>query len=242
MLGARPAIWQRAVKNGDASFFGLGVPMLSAQGAFTQEELKRSALANLGWWHHSLENTIDKLDFTFMQEHLRLYAAYLWELCTAVVLPFEFVTVADQFIERLIQLAPGAEGLGLAAAADRARAFRAAAERLEASAALWRGRYGENQVRDEAPAEALNGCMKRLSRALVPLASTSKGSYGHDPYGFTPQATMIPSLFDTPHYANLADGEDRWMLETQLVRERNRIADTLDDCRRDIELTVANVG
>ena len=89
------------MKNGDASFFGLGVPMLAAQGAFTEDELKKTALANLGWWHHAIENTIDKLDFAFMADHMRVYAAYLWELCTAVVLPFEFVSVADQFIERL---------------------------------------------------------------------------------------------------------------------------------------------
>ena len=69
ILGSRPAAWRRAVKNGDSSFFGLGVPMLAAQGAFTEEELKRTALANLGWWHHSIENTIDKLDFAFMADH-----------------------------------------------------------------------------------------------------------------------------------------------------------------------------
>ena len=115
LLGDRPAQWRRAVKTGDASFFGLGVPMLAAQGAFTEEELKRSALANLGWWHHSLENTLDKVDFADLATHLSVYAGYLWELCTAPILPFEYVSVADQ-------LQPGAERLGLAGARDRARA------------------------------------------------------------------------------------------------------------------------
>ena len=237
ILGAKPATWRRAVKNGDASFFGLGVPMLAAQGTFTEVELKRTALAGLGWWHHSLENTIDKLDFTYMQEHLRLYAAWLWELCTAPVLPFEFVTVADMFIERLDTLKAGAEGVGLAGAADRARAFKASAERLEVAAAQWRRRFADG-AKDDAPADALNACMKRLSRALVPLASTAKGAYGHDPYGYTPQGSMIPSLYDTPRYARMADGKARWMLEIELVRHRNRVADALDDCRRDVETTL----
>ena len=56
-----------------------------------------------------------------MADHLRVYAAYLWELCTAVVLPFEYVSVADQFIERLDQLKAGAEGVGLQGAVDRAQ-------------------------------------------------------------------------------------------------------------------------
>jgi hypothetical protein len=242
ILGSRPFAWRRAAKTGDSSFFGMGVPMLAAQGAYTEEELKKTALANLGWWHHSVENTIDKLDFGFMADHVRVYAGYLWELCTAVVLPFEYVGVADQFIERLDQLKAGAEGVGLQGAVDRAKAFRAAAERLDAAAQDWRGRYAAGKTKDEAPADALNACMKRLSRTLVPLASTAKGTYGHDPYGFTPQGTMIPSLYDVPRYAKLGDGEERWMLETQLVRDRNRIADALDDCRRLIDDTLARIA
>ena len=238
LLGNRPFAWRRAVKNGDASFFGLGVPMLAAQGAFTEEELKKSALANLGWWHHSVENTIDKLDFEFMADHLRLYAAYLWELCTAVVLPFEYVSVAEAFIARLEELKPGAEGIGLAGAIEAAKAFKASATRLEAMAQDWRQRYAGGKLSDEAAADSLNDCMKRLSRALVPLASTAKGSYGHDPYGYTPQGTMIPTLYDVPRYAKLGDGEARWMLETQLVRDRNRIADALSDAKRLIEDTL----
>ena len=241
LLGNRPFAWRRAVKNGDASFFGLGVPMLAAQGAFTEEELKKTALANLGWWHHSIENTIDKLDFEFMADHLRLYAAYLWDLCTAVVLPFEYVSVADAFIERLDELKAGADGIGLAGAVDNARAFKAAAEKLEAVAQTWRQRYAASESADEAAADRLNTCMKRLSRTLVPLASTSKGTYGHDPYGYTPQGSMIPTLYDVPRYAKLGDGEERWMLETQLVRDRNRIADALIDCRRLIEGTLRDL-
>jgi Peptidase family M28 len=242
LLGNRPFAWRRAVKNGDASFFGLGVPMLAAQGAFTEEELKKTALANLGWWHHSIENTIDKLDFEFMADHLRLYAAYLWDLCTAVVLPFEYVSVADAFIERLDELKGGAEGIGLEGAVDAARAFKVAAEKLEAVSQDWRQRYAAGTTTDEAPAERLNACMKRLSRALVPLASTSKGAYGHDPYGYTPQGSMIPTLYEVPRYAKLGDGEERWMLETQLVRDRNRIADALLDCRRLVEATLRELA
>ena len=238
ILADRPASWRRAVKNGDASFFGLGVPMLAAQGAFTEDELKQTALANLGWWHHSVENTIDKLDFDYMADHLRVYAAYLWELCTAIVLPFEYVSVADQFIERLDQLAPGTEPVGLTSAADGARAFKSAAGRLDEAANTWRRSYASGATTDEAAAEILNDCMKRLSRALVPLASTAKGTYGHDPYGYTPQGTMIPSLYDSERYAKMADGEDRWMLEIQLVRDRNKVADALADATTLIDETL----
>jgi hypothetical protein len=241
VLGGREATWRRAVKNGDASFFGLGVPMLAAQGSYTEAELKQTALANLGWWHHSVENTIDKLDFAYMGVHLQVYAAYLWELCTAVVLPYEFVTVADHFLARLEELNKAAGSVGLDGAAERARAFKASAERLDTAAQDLRRRYADGSLTDEGPADVLNACLKRLSRTLVPLASTSKGSYGHDPYGYTPQGTMIPSLFDAPQLATLPEGEERWMLETQLMRARNHVADALDDCRRLIDDTLSHL-
>ena len=86
--------------------------------------------------------------------------------CTALVLPFSFVETADQFIERLPALAKAGDTIGLAGAIERAQAFGAAAQRLDEAAQTWRER------KDEAAADALNTCMKRLSRTFaMPLSS-----------------------------------------------------------------------
>jgi hypothetical protein len=242
MLGERPIRWHRAVKHGDSSFFGLGIPMIAGEGTFTRAELEATALAGLGWWHHSIENTIDKLDWSFMQEHLRVYAGWIWEMATAPVLPFEFVSVADQFIDRLTELRVDGDPINLTGAIRRAREFRSNAAALDAAAAKWRERYEKGEVSDEGPAAIINACLKRLSRMLVPIASTARGTYGHDVYGYTPQRTMIPSLFDVPRLAKLSpDSEDRWMLEVQLIRDRNRVADALTDCRLLVEDTLRQV-
>ena len=136
MLDGRPIHWHRAAKNGDSSFFGLGIPMIAGEGAFTRAELEATALATLGWWHHSIDNTIDKLDWTSMQDHLRVYAGWIWEMATAPVLPFEFVSVADQFIERLNQLRVEGDPVNLTRAIVRAQEFRAAAVTLDGGAAF----------------------------------------------------------------------------------------------------------
>jgi hypothetical protein len=242
LVGSRDPHWRLAVKVGDASFFGLGAPMLHAEGAFTEGELRATALANLGWWHHSLECGIDKVDFTWMVDHLRVYASYLWELLTATVLPFRYAAVGDQFTGRLAELAPAGQSIGRDGTLAEARRFRAAAARFDEVADAWRERYRQNGSGDGQPAELLNRCMKRVSRLLVPILSTAKGTYGHDPYGFTPQTTVIPSLYDVPRLATLADGEERWMLETQLVRDRNRVTDALVDARKLIEDAVKQLG
>src|SRR5258708_40283482 len=90
--------------------------MYAGQGAFTDAELKATANATLGWWHHSIENRLDKMDWALMQEHIRMYAAYLWERTTAPVLPFRFTAVAEQVIARLEQVRRPGRGGGLAGA------------------------------------------------------------------------------------------------------------------------------
>jgi hypothetical protein len=242
LIPQRTRHWRHATKIGDASFFGLGVPMMAGQGAFTESELKATALANLGWWHHSLECTVDKVNFDYLKEHLRVYGGWLWELLTARVLPFTYEPVADRFIARLTELAPVGKTIGLDGALARAEQFKAAAVRLDAVADGWRKRYETDGVKDDEPALRLNRCMKRLGRLLIPLESTAIGTYGHDPYGLTSQTTMIPCLYDVPRAATLPEGEERWMLETKLVRQRNRVADALGDARILIDETLKGLA
>jgi len=232
--------WKRAVKSGDSSFFGIGIPMFHGEGSFTEAELEATANATLGWWHHSIENRLDKMDWALMQEHIRVYAAYLWELTTAPVLPFRFTPVAEQVIARLEQFKEPGRAVGIEGAQVAARAFAEAASKIDATAATEAERFRSGRGSEPA-ALLLNGAIKRLSRILVPLQSTAIGSYGHDPYGYTPQTTMIPSLYDLGELAALPDGEQRWMLETKLVRARNRVADALQDSAAIIHDAVAQL-
>jgi hypothetical protein len=228
MLPKREITWKRVAKSGDASFIGLGIPMFQGEGAFTEAELKASALATRGWWHHSIECTLDKLDWDYMQSHVEVYAAYLWELCTAPVLPFTYAPVAAQILKRLQELEANGKAVGLDGVAARAKEFEKAAAKLDAATAAAKAAFDSGKG-DEERAKLLNRAMKRLSRLLVPLMSSAIGKYGHDPYGYTPQGTMIPALYDLGKLAMLPEGEERWMLETKAVRDRNRVADTLAD-------------
>jgi len=210
-----------------------------AEGGFTPEELQASANATCGWWHHSLESTFDKIDWEWMADHIRIYAAYLWELCTAPVLPFEFVAVAEQFKGRIGELAAVGSAVGVDTLMAHADAFETAARQLDSEAKRWNGIYRASATRDAAPAELLNTCIKRLSRVLLPIASTVKGTYGHDTFSYTPQSTVIPCLYDVARLASTPGGPERWQLETQLVRDRNRVSDALVDARLLIETTLS---
>ena len=241
LLGNTPHHWGWAFKAGDASFFGLGIPQIGAFGEYTPEELAATANAAYGWFHHSMENTIDKLDWEYMALHLKVYAAYLWELCTAPILPYEFAGLARRYRERLEEFGAGGRIVGLDDVIARASVLEAAANRLDEVAQTWRRRYEAGEVVVEGPAAAIDSCIKRLSRLLSPTTTTAAGPYGQDPYSYTPQNTMIPCLYDLDHLPGLPEGsEERRQLETQLVRERNRVSDTLADAGAAIEATLTD--
>ncbi len=241
LMPEREISWKRVTKSGDASFIGIGIPMFQGEGAFTEAELKATALATRGWWHHSIECNIDKLDWDYMQPHMRVYAAYLWELCTAPVLPFTYVPVAEQVIKRLQELAPVGASVGIEGVLACAQAFATSAQKLDAAAARARAAF-EAGKGNEDTARLINRAMKRISRLLVPLMSSAIGKYGHDPYGYTPQNTVIPALYDVARVSKLEQGEERWMLETKSVRDRNRVSDALADAIAIVEDTLARVG
>lgn len=225
----QPVHWRRQQKNGDSSFFGVGLASLAGEMSFTEEEIKRTALANLGWWHHSVHNTIDKVDEGLLALHLRVYAHWMWGLLTEPVLPHEYVPLANRFVARLEELAgfevPGIDMRGLV---DRARVFQEGATRLDEASASLRGR-GNISKEEEQRADVLNRTMLEVSRVLVPIASTVVGAYGQDRYGHAWQTQMIPSLVPYPLLASYDRGSEQFQTYwVAMVRARNRVADALE--------------
>ncbi len=219
-----PAHWSRMRRTGDTSFFGVGLPNISGIMSFTDEEIQRTALASLGWWHHSLENTLDKLDKDLLSIHLRLYATWMWELMTAQVLPCAYRPLANRFADRLDQLARlNVPDIDLANAVEASQALVAAVERLDATV-----REARVDGTDDDSAAALNQTMMRLARILIPESSTVSGPYGQDRYGHVWQAQMIPSLTGLSLLPELDPESEEYMtLWTSAIRARNRVTDSL---------------
>ena len=235
LTGNRPRSWRRALKIGDTSFLGVGVPMLTSLATYDAEYLKQTANATLGWWHHTVENTLDKVDWDALPLHLRVYGAYLWELCTAPVLPFDYVPVADEVLQRLTALKGESDRLSLQPLIDSAAGLKDVLGRLDSRA--------KNPSVNTTQADAINVCIKRLGRLLIPVSSSAKGTYGQDPYSLTAQSTVLPSLFELPQLSSTKLSEEqRTMLEIRLVRDRNRIADALTDARSTIEDCLTQLG
>lgn len=220
---------RRLSRTGDQSFFGMGIPSLYAQYYHSPEDIARWHNATLGWWWHSDEDTLDKLDRDLFEKTLRTYAVYVWQFCTAPIIPLEFVSVADEFESRLKELQSQAGGvLDLSRAIEKAEAFRQSAQRLDQYIATL---AGSGRELDET-ARLVNQCLMRLSRILTPVASTVAGKYEQDSYGLTALTQPLPGLYEIGTLARLdPKSEPHRLLLTRLVRERNKVADALSDAR-----------
>lgn len=245
VLGDMPIHWQRQQKNGDSSFFGVGLACVAGEMSFTDEEIQRTALANLGWWHHSIHNTIDKVDKERLALHLQVYANWMWGLLTEPVLPYEYQPIAGRFVSRLSELATHEmPGIDMTGAVEHAREFEALAAQLDEQSDAWRRRIDAGAGDDaERAADLLNQTQLRLSRILVPIASTAVGPYGQDRYGHAWQTQMIPSLAPYPTVAGYdpeSEAYQTWWVA--MVRARNRVSDALEQASRELTATLDTLG
>src|SRR5947209_3420767 len=87
----------RVGRSGDQSFLGIGIPSLfmslsehPADGPQASRDFAATGIAaggGLGWWWHTPEDTVDKLDPAALTRDARIYAAAVHILCASPVLP-----------------------------------------------------------------------------------------------------------------------------------------------------------
>lgn len=214
--GRRP---QRA---GDQAFWGIGVSCLfanlseqparpgdvNASAAVFGTDARRGA--GTGWWWHTPDDTLDKMDEALLVRDTRIYLAAVWRWITEPVLPLDFHAAATDVRATLegLQAAAGPR-LDLGPCLERAR-------RLEALTA---------RLRDATRRDAVNECLIRLQRTLVPMDYTRADPFEQDP------ALPVPRLSGLEAARALAgldaDGAAARHLTVRLLRARNRVAAAL---------------
>jgi hypothetical protein len=235
--------YKRFGRAGDQSFNGIGLPAmfmsLSGQPAdgpssAVEEQMARllgggrGRSGGLGWWWHTTEDTMDKIDRDFLVRDASIYALTLWRLCTEAILPFDYGATANELLGVLHDLANIAgDRLDLSALAAEAAALLADTERLRAACAA---------AGDETRIAALNNCIIALGRALTPINYTASGEYEHD---LALPAQPIPALQPVRQLATLDPASDEaHLLRIQLGRARNRVWHGLHRARAAIAAVV----
>jgi hypothetical protein len=230
---------RRMTRMGDQSFWGIGLPSMFVGVSHQppQQSAAADAIASLGggpsrhgglgWWWHSTEDTLDKIDKDFLRRDAQVYALVLWRWCTAPVLPLDYRETAQEIRGSLRGMQETAgDAFDMSPPLNAIEQFATAAERLAAAAEPLAGLAGRGTRKQREAASALNDGMMRIGRALIPINYTAAGAFGHDAALPVPP---IPLLQPAARLRDLrSDSDEHLTLLTQLVRNRNRVTHAID--------------
>ncbi len=174
----------RIARAGDQSFWGIGVPAtLSALGeqpakggppiaGFLFSGARKQG-AGLGWWWHTPEDTLDKMDREISVRDTRIYLRVVWSLLSSPIIPLDYQAYAEHLDGVLTDLETALGGrFDLQGARDLVARLDATAKSL-ASAAKCAGGEDEERI--------VNAALMALSRKLVRLEYTEGDAFAHDP-------------------------------------------------------------
>jgi hypothetical protein len=222
--------YHRMSRSSDQSFWGHGIPSVLAALSEQQADDSPTSKAHahlfggggLGWWWHTPEDTLDKIDPAFFKRDADIYFDTLHALLTEERLPFDPSAGLREVASALTGYAATAgDALPLSDLVERAKqlAERAGAEKIAA-----------------LPAADANQLIADLHRQIIPINFTESGPHGHDlALGTRP----VPGLGGIDELVKLdpASSEYRF-LKTGLVRQRNRVSNAL----RAVERLLATAG
>lgn len=207
---------------GDQSFWGCGVPSLFMS-------LSEQPGWGLGWWWHTADDTLDKLDGENLRRDARVYALAVLRLCSSALLPLDYVPLAEEFLEVLAKLQGAAKRLfDLEPCLEKAQDFKAKALALrEALHHLASRSQEEGDSADEDCLRLANETLMGLGRLLIPIFYTGVSPFDHELAAPVPR---LPLLQPVAALASLDPGSYEFhFLRTRLVRERNKVCHALTE-------------
>lgn len=228
LQGGQTLDGHRMSRAGDQSFWGIGIPSvfmaMGEQPSGTGPTVMGPALggagarkgAGFGWWWHTPDDRIDKIDPDLLVRDARIYVHTIGRLVTDAVLPLDVGRQADAMGRALSTLAEALQGrLDLAPLIAGAAALGKAARRLPSAGSL-RG--------DAVP--AMNQALMAATRALVPMDYTSGDRFDPDP---ALKQAAYPVLDPVRVLAATACGSDESLFASVAARRAlNRVAHALD--------------
>jgi hypothetical protein len=222
----------RVGRSGDQSFVGPGVPSLwmtlseqppsddSTSVAFGQL-VGTGRTGGLGWWWHTTEDTIDKIDPDLLLRDAQIYLGGVARLLCSKLLPLDAAAEAQELLDMLKQRGDecGAQ-FDLSPAIAIAEKLVRETERLNA----WSRAHGESA--DDAHCSLYNHMVMGVIRSLLPINYTASGPFDHDPALTMPHLPLLSAASGLR--ALLSDSDDGRFLRVRLVRARNQVVHALE--------------
>jgi hypothetical protein len=216
-------IGKRFAKAGDQSFWGTGVPSLYM--GMSEQPVSNDAASKalmkifggqkaggFGWWWHTTEDTIDKIDENNLVRDCKVYAATIVEACTSLLLPInhrEAIQEMLQVIEGYHEIADGRIDLSLTL------------HRLKVLYQVTNQLYETIHTSlSEDEIKIINQGLIKLSNRLIPLNYVEGDSFDHDLAEYQPAIPLLAKIADLSNVQ--VDSDEYYRLKTYLIRKMNK--------------------
>ncbi|CAM3801504.1 M28 family peptidase [Mesobacillus thioparans] len=218
-------IGSRYGKYADQSFWGAGVPSLFM--GMSEQPLSNDPMSQkvfqvfagkeaggFGWWWHTVEDTIDKIDPTNLKRDCEIYALSIYKVLTDAILPINQLAAVKEIKDTIkeYQTAAG-DKVDLNITVERLN-------KLEEVLTNAQSDLSSSNLSIEKQKE-INKIIMAISRNLVPLNYVSTDIFEHDA---AIRLSPIPSLSSINRIAALEKGtHDYFLWRTSINRLINKV-------------------
>ena len=217
------ATGRRIGRGGDESFWGVGIP--SMFGAISYQD--SPDVYHLGWWWHTVHDTIDKIDPENLNRDTRVFAYTLLKLISSQIIPLDYSAYAEALLKEVADMKfDGA--FTVHELVEGAKKLRDSARALQKMSSSPR----------DGQAAKINGALMAMARSLVPIDCTRGDRFEHDEALALP---AWPALQPIRALAKNKSSSDDWHYQmTSARRARNRVAFALREANAAAEAALAN--
>ncbi|WP_138005616.1 M28 family peptidase [Halalkalirubrum salinum] len=206
----------RPGRNSDQSFWGTGLSSLLSGARFGADNEAGGPIGG-GWWWHTPEDTLDKVDFEVLSEEMELYTAIISRFCNSVVLPHDFRKTAAEIRSVVEELDAAAEGR-----AD----FTPVYTRLDSlESSLDEFTAIVNDVEQDEIVDRIEDVQVELGNKLIPALYMEAPEYEHDPalpHKLLPYLRLAATLPDR-------SGPRRGFAQTKVTRSISKLAHRIEE-------------
>ena len=219
------AVRSYAMRAGDQSFYGIGIPSVAVRANIPEDSPLRGAWiggSGGGWWWHSPYDTLDKGDMENLLRDLRMEALTIMRSANSTILPFDFTSAAEEYEEALTEIQANItpDTFDLNSVMERIRDLKAQSETLNKGAAALK------ETGDKDRTRRLNQRLMKTSRILTSTLYTYEGKHDQDPAYAIP---VLPAIQGMTELARMdPESSETRFLRTRMVRQVNKVNHQLD--------------
>jgi hypothetical protein len=242
-LTTQQFVGKRYSRSADQSFWGTGIPSLY-MGMAEQNLSENPALKNVqkifggskgggfGWWWHTVEDTIDKIDSDVLRKDCEVYLLSLYKVLTDQLIPVNHLKSLREIQTHILCYQEKGQGIAdLSITINRLSEIEGKLRRIKENKLFIE--KNSNQV------DVYNDFSISLSRRLIPINYVKGSIFEHD---LASSSVPIPALSLISNYEKSLREDTFYYLQTAIRREVNRlnyelkkVINEIDSFEKDIE-------